>query len=85
MDSANGLIAPLAEDTRFDWLLHLRKTGNIQAPAKDRDELLATLLTTPGLPQLEVPEELRFCGNGSLRRSPGCASAPKTASTAGPA
>jgi superfamily II DNA or RNA helicase len=55
-----GMVAPLAEDTRFDWLLHLRRNGGIEVPAEDRDELLATLLCTPGVPKLEVPEELRY-------------------------
>jgi hypothetical protein len=57
---AKGMVAALAEDTPFDWLVHLRKTGNIEAPAKDRDELLAALLCTPGLPSLEVPEEMGY-------------------------
>jgi superfamily II DNA or RNA helicase len=57
---ANGMAAPLAEDTAFDWLLHLRKTGGIQAPAQDCEELMETLLCAPGLPRLEVPEHLRY-------------------------
>ncbi len=56
----NGAVAPLAEDTRFDWITQLRKTGNIEAPAEDRDRLISTLLSTPGLPHLEVPDELRY-------------------------
>jgi len=55
-----GMVAPLAEDTSFDWLSHLRRTGAIQAPAEDLDELMSTLLCTPGLPRLEVPEQLRY-------------------------
>ena len=57
---ANGMAAPLAEDTAFDWLLHLRKTGGIQAPAQDCEELMETLLCAQGLPRLEVPEPLRY-------------------------
>jgi superfamily II DNA or RNA helicase len=57
---AGGMVAPLAENTSFDWLLHLRKAGSIQAPAEDLDELLATLLCAPGAPRLEVPENLRY-------------------------
>ncbi|HEY6293576.1 MAG TPA: SNF2-related protein [Terriglobia bacterium] len=53
-------VAPLAEDTPFDWVLHLRKVGYIKAPEKDRDELLAVLLRSPGLPAPQVPEELRY-------------------------
>ena len=57
---ARSKVAPLAEDTNFDWLLHLRKAGSIEVPAHDCDELLTTLLCAPGLPKLEVPEELRY-------------------------
>ncbi len=57
---ANGMAAPLAEDTAFDWLLHLRKIGGIQAPARDCEDLMETLLRAPGLPRLEVPEPLRY-------------------------
>ncbi len=53
-------VAPLAEDTRFKWMFFLRKGGTIVAPEKDRDSLLETLLTSPGLPPLDVPESLRF-------------------------
>ena len=56
----HGLVAPLAEDTCFDWLAHLWKIGAIRVPAEDRDELLSTLLCTPGLPRLQVPQELRY-------------------------
>ncbi|HEY2017804.1 MAG TPA: DEAD/DEAH box helicase [Bryobacteraceae bacterium] len=53
-------VAPLAENTPFEWITHLRRTGSIEAAEGDRDELLATLLCSPGLPDLEVPGELRF-------------------------
>ena len=56
----HGLVAPLAEDARFEWMAHLRKTGPIKAPEKDKDQLLATLLCAPGLPPLEVPEDLAY-------------------------
>jgi SNF2 family DNA or RNA helicase len=56
----DGVVSPLAEDTRFDWLLQLRADGNIQAPGEERDELLSTLLCMPGLPRLQVPEQLRY-------------------------
>src|SRR5207302_7217262 len=42
-------VAALAEGTPFEWVLHLRKAGHIQAPEKDRDEPLAALLCSPGL------------------------------------
>ena len=56
---AGGMMAPLADDTRFDWLMHFRQSGKISAPAKDLDELLSTLLCTSGLPRVEIPEQLR--------------------------
>jgi hypothetical protein len=56
----NGRVAPLAEDTPFEWMLHLRKGGAIEAPDEERDGLLAALLTSPNLPPLDVPEELRY-------------------------
>lgn len=57
---ANGRLASLERSDDLTWLMHFRKTGNIHAPAEARDELLATLLSTPGLPKLEVPESLRY-------------------------
>ena len=53
-------VAPLAEDTSFEWMFYLRKAGSIEAPEKEREELLAALLTSPTAPALDVPEELRF-------------------------
>jgi superfamily II DNA or RNA helicase len=53
-------VAPLAEGTSFEWLSFLRKGGKIEAPDTDTDELLSSLLCSPGLPPLEVPEELQF-------------------------
>ncbi len=53
-------VAPLAEDTAFQWVARLRKIGSIEAPDKDRDQLLTALLSLPGLPPPEVPEELRY-------------------------
>jgi hypothetical protein len=56
----DGRVAPLAEDTLFDWMFHLRKAGSLDAPDAEGEELLAALLTAPNLPPLEVPEELRY-------------------------
>jgi len=53
-------IAPLAEDTPIEWMSELRKSGFIHVPEEDKDELLVTLLCLPGMPPLEVPEELRY-------------------------
>ncbi len=56
----HGMVAELADGTNFGLLSQLRKIGKIQIPADDGDELLSTLLSTPGLPRLEVPEQLRY-------------------------
>jgi superfamily II DNA or RNA helicase len=53
-------VAPLAEDAPFEWIQHLRKGGPIEAPENDLDDFLAALLSAPNLPDLEVPEEVRF-------------------------
>ena len=53
-------VAPLAEGTPFEWISFLRQGGHIEAPESDKDELLATLLCSPDLPPLTVPEELRY-------------------------
>jgi superfamily II DNA or RNA helicase len=53
-------VAPLAEDTPFEWLSHFRKTRCIEAPEEDTDELLTALLCSPGVPMLDLPEELRY-------------------------
>ena len=53
-------VAALAEGTPFEWMFHLRKAGPIQAPEKDKDALLAALLGSPGLPPLDVPQELGY-------------------------
>jgi len=56
-----GRVAPLAEDAPFQWISHLLSpSGAIEAAEKDTDEFLAALLCSPGLPRLEVPEELRY-------------------------
>ena len=53
-------VAPLAEDTPFQCLLELRQIGPIEVPENDRYHVLAALLSSPGLPEVEVPDELRF-------------------------
>jgi len=53
-------VGALAEGTGLEWMSHLRKAGTIEAAEEDKDELLAALLCSPGLPPLEVPEELRY-------------------------
>ncbi len=67
---ANGLVAPVKaapadaalrnDVARRDWMLPMRRDGHIRVPAEDGGELIATLLSTPGLPKLELPPELQF-------------------------
>lgn len=56
----DGRVAPIAEDIRFEWITELCQTGAIRCSQKDKDELLAALLSAPGAPPLDVPEELRY-------------------------
>ncbi len=53
-------VAPLAEDTSFEWVTHFRKMGCIEAPEEDTDALMTALLCSPGPPLLDLPEELRY-------------------------
>jgi superfamily II DNA or RNA helicase len=55
-----GHVAPFAADTPFGSVLQLKTAGPIRAPEKALDALLGTLLTLPGLPEIEVPEEVRI-------------------------
>ncbi len=55
-----GHVARLAEDTPFQSLFELRALRAIAVPERDRDQFLSSLLCSPGLPPLEVPEDLRF-------------------------
>lgn len=50
----------LAEGTPFEWISFLRQGRSIEAPNKDKDELLSAVLCSPGSPAVEVPEELRY-------------------------
>jgi superfamily II DNA or RNA helicase len=53
-------VAPLAEDAPFEWIIHLRKEGAIRAADKEKESLLGAVLSAPGAPALEVPDELRY-------------------------
>ncbi|HEY6352745.1 MAG TPA: DEAD/DEAH box helicase [Candidatus Angelobacter sp.] len=53
-------VAALSEETSFQSLLQLRQMGGIDAWDKDRDDVLAALLGSPGLPPVELPEELQY-------------------------
>ena len=53
-------VAPIAADTPFESMRQLKAAGPIRAPEKDLDALLGTVLSLPGLPELEAPEEVRI-------------------------
>ncbi|MEK7407259.1 MAG: hypothetical protein AAB225_19465 [Acidobacteriota bacterium] len=53
-------IALLALGCSFQWIAHLRKKGQIEAPDADKDALLAALLEQADAPPIETPEELRL-------------------------
>lgn len=53
-------VAPLESNAPANWIAWLRGHGMLEAPEKDGDQLLGYLLTTPGLPAIEVPEELKY-------------------------
>ena len=53
-------VAPLAKNTPFHWISHLRKAMSIEVPTGDEDKFLAELLGAPNLPPLKVPDELRY-------------------------
>jgi len=55
---ANDRAAPV-EDRSLAWIAPF-KTGSIEAPESERDDLLSALLCLPDLPPLEVPEELHY-------------------------
>jgi len=53
-------ISTIDDTSSIDWLLYLRRTGPIEAPEQDSGDLLATLLASPNLPPVAVPEHLRY-------------------------
>ena len=44
----------------FAWVPTLRRAGAISVPTAKGDDLVAQLLLMPGLPRLDLPDELRF-------------------------
>lgn len=50
----------IGQEAPLNCLLHLKSLGSIRAPANELHSFLNALLTLPGLPPLEVPEELRY-------------------------
>jgi hypothetical protein len=53
-------MAPLAPGAPFEWVRYFRKSGPIEAPEREGDELLGALLSSRGVPEVDVPEELRY-------------------------
>jgi superfamily II DNA or RNA helicase len=53
-------IAPLAEDEAFPWIAGLRNSGPIAVPEEDREEFFTSLLCSPALPPLDLPETLQY-------------------------
>jgi len=53
-------VATLDADASFKWLVWLRSHGLLEAPESERDLLLSTLLTSPGVPPVDLPKELAF-------------------------
>jgi superfamily II DNA or RNA helicase len=57
---ARDRIARLEDSGQFPWIEQLLSLRRIPFPDRERDAVLATLLDTAGLPQLEIDEPLRF-------------------------
>jgi superfamily II DNA or RNA helicase len=53
-------VAPLDAGRAFQWLVWLRSHGMLEAPETERDQLLSALLTSPGIPPVDLPKELAF-------------------------
>ncbi|MGB8537200.1 MAG: SNF2-related protein, partial [Acidobacteriaceae bacterium] len=53
-------VARLASDDTFAWIEALRKKGSIVIPDEERQEFLGSLLNSPALPELDLPEALRY-------------------------
>jgi hypothetical protein len=53
-------VAPLTVDEGFPWIVFLRENSRIEVPEQDRAEFLSSLLSSPQLPRIDLPEELRY-------------------------
>jgi hypothetical protein len=53
-------VARLADDETIAWITGLRKNGSIVVPEEEREEFLGSLLGSPTLPALDLPEEWRY-------------------------
>jgi SNF2-related domain/Helicase conserved C-terminal domain/Bacterial SNF2 helicase associated/SWIM zinc finger len=50
-------VARLADDATIAWIAALRKNGSIVVPEEEREEFLGSLLGSPTLPAIDLPEE----------------------------
>jgi superfamily II DNA or RNA helicase len=53
-------VAFFAVNAAFEWLLHMRQSGDIEAPERDCEDLLQAILCAPDAPALDLPDELRY-------------------------
>ncbi len=53
-------VAPLAEDETFPWIAALSSNGPIVVPEAEREEFFSTLLGSPALPTLDLPQQLQY-------------------------
>jgi hypothetical protein len=53
-------VARLADDETSAWINFLRKNGAIVVPEEEREEFLGSLLGSPTLPAINLPEEWRY-------------------------
>jgi hypothetical protein len=53
-------VARLADGETIAWITGLRKHGSIVVPEEEREEFLGSLLGSPALPAIDLPEEWRY-------------------------
>lgn len=56
----DGHFTRLNDSGAFAWVTVLRKNGRIEVPIAKSDEFLEQLLQMPGLPRIELPQELQY-------------------------
>ncbi len=56
----NGRLGRFDDAGAFTWVTSLRRIGHIAVPAASADQLIGELYQFPQLPDLELPEELRY-------------------------
>ena len=53
-------VVPLAEDETFPWISALRDKGPMVVPEEEREEFFSSLLGSPALPMLDLPQQLQY-------------------------